>query len=106
MSDYVPETDLPLFGGPSRHNLRSTSLAAYRAADHRGNRAKCLAYLRHCGDTGATGDEIAEATGVLTQSVPSAMGQLRRAGLIRESGKTRPTRTGCKAMVYVATEAV
>ncbi len=50
MSDYVPKTDLPLYGEPSRHNVRPTSLAAYRAADHKGNRAKCLGYVRYCGD--------------------------------------------------------
>ncbi len=84
------------------HTIRLTSLAAYRAAAHGRNRDRCLAYVRYCGAYGATGDQIAEATGVLTQSVPAAMGQLRRAGLVRESGRTRPTRSGRAAMVYVA----
>ncbi len=99
MSDFQTEGDLPLFQG---RNIRPTSLDAYRSADHRSNRERCFESVRSCGSAGATNDEISLDTGLPIQSVTPATGALRKAGLIRESGRTRPTRSGRAAMVYVA----
>lgn len=62
-----------------------------------------LAFVRSAGETGATLDEWLAATG-LPQSHSGRFTSLKRAGLIRDSGKRRQTRAGRMATVYVAVE--
>lgn len=53
---------------------------------------------------GWTCDEIEAVTGRRHGSLSGAMNRLKRKGLVRESGQTRPTRGGVQAAVYVRTE--
>lgn len=62
-----------------------------------------LAFVRNAGGTGATLDEWLAYTG-LPQSHSGRFTALKRAGLIRDSGRRRQTRAGRMATVYVLAE--
>ena len=53
---------------------------------------------------GATGDEIEIALGILHQSLGRLLLDLRGAKLLFDSKRSRETRTGCKAIVWVASQ--
>lgn len=77
--------------------------AARRAAVTGGSlEAHILEACLHWG--GWTCDEIEASTGRAHGSVSGAMNRLKRKGLVRESGETRPTRGGSPASVYVLTD--
>lgn len=78
---------------------RAAALAAQPTASSK--RLIVLAYIREHG--GATIDEIAVGADLLTQSVCGRVDELRKLGLIRDSGKTRLTRNGRAASVLEAT---
>lgn len=64
-------------------------------------RGKVLAYLRETG--GATDEQGIEATGMGGSTWRPRRVELVVRGLVRDSGKTRLTRSGRKAVVWVAT---
>lgn len=80
-----------------------TSRAAAEVARVTGHTVE--AYLLDLLQTGGwTCDEIEGVTGRRHGSLSGAMNRLKRKGLVRESGETRPTRGGVQAAVYVRTE--
>jgi hypothetical protein len=63
-----------------------------------------LDYITSRGTFGATCDEAELALGLAHQTCSARFNQLRvELGKIRDSGERRPTRSGRKAAVYVAT---
>lgn len=107
-----------LFGGPAPpkarpaqppsppHNGSPTSrAAAASAAPRAGSKTRLvLDFLREQGDYGATADEAAARLGLLIQSVTARMHDLARRGLIVRAGRTRPTRSGRAAEVWIAAD--
>lgn len=65
-------------------------------------RARVYAFILGRGEYGATDEEIQAALGISESSVRPRRGELREAGLIHDSGRTRPTRSGGQATVWVA----
>ena len=59
---------------------------------------KILAYINANG--GAICCEVEEAIGLLHQSASSTITGLRKAGRLVDTGKRRPTNTGCMAIVW------
>jgi hypothetical protein len=68
-------------------------------------RGRVLAYVESCGLVGATDEEIADGLYMNPSSVRPRRGELLEAGLIRDSGKTRPTKAGLQATVWTAAAA-
>jgi len=65
-------------------------------------RARVLAFIAARGAHGATNDEIVAGLGMLLQSVCARANELWGAHLIRDSGRTRLSRTGRAAKVWEA----
>lgn len=78
-----------------------TSRAAAKTTASRaaGDRARILDALA-CSADGVTCDELQVALDMLPQTCSARCNDLLRAGLIRRSGRKRPTRTGASAHVY------
>jgi len=66
-------------------------------------RRKILRYIRRAGEHGTTADEIAIALDLRSQTCAPRCLELRRAGLVRRTGK-RPTSSGRAAYVLVAVD--
>lgn len=97
-------TRLPLTP-PARHNAPAgtSGVAADRIAGYAAKqRADVLAAIVKAGAFGATDAEIESATGIRAQSVSPRRGELRKLGLIVDSGERRRTPRGRPAAVWVA----
>lgn len=68
-----------------------------------GMQTEVYALVRRRGEYGATTDEIEQALAGRHQSVSPRVIELTRAGLLKRTEATRPTRSGRKAHVYVVT---
>jgi DNA-binding IclR family transcriptional regulator len=67
----------------------------------KGQRERILNALERAGKSGLTRAQAAEATGAPIQSVCPAVKKLIADGLVVETKRTRPTRTGSKAAVLL-----
>lgn len=82
------------------HNGTATSIeAAIHARKFKGQQhTRIMDHLRTCAD-GATREEIELATGISGNAVRPRISELRRAGAIVETERTRKTTTGRSAVV-------
>ncbi len=93
----TPAATLPHNGSPT------SRAAAERAAARAPSQVdRIMAYIHERGEVGATIDELVEALDILSQSASARVNGMRRDGLLRDSGKTRVTRSGCAAIVWIA----
>ena len=88
----------------SLNNSAPTSIAAARRIEPIvGTQRQILVeFVRGCGLDGATAQEMEVATGISGNSVRPRLVQLRRDGLIANSGRVRPTRSQRLAVVWIA----
>lgn len=93
-----------LFGMPPshRHDPVTSRKAAARAHHGAGaHRDRILVFLLEQGELGATAFESWQATGGARPSgAGTRLGELKKAGMVRQSSRTRPTDTGSAAMVW------
>ncbi len=92
---------------PAHHNAPpGTSDAAARwIAPYTGPmRERVYAFIRDRGPLGATDDEGEATLGMKPQSYTPRRGELAKAGRIVMTGDKRPTASGCKAAVWIASE--
>lgn len=61
-----------------------------------------LAAIRHAGAQGLTAEELAVALNIERTSIQPRTSELKRLGLIRDSGYRRPNVTGKQAIAWVA----
>lgn len=87
----------------TRHQGSPTSTAAFAdgEAGHEDIKGKILAVLEAQGDYGITADEFAKRLNVGVNTISGRFSQLAAESKIRRSGRTRPTRTGSQATVWV-----
>lgn len=78
-----------------------TSEAAARKVNPDALRSKVLEFIRAKGEEGATDCEIQAALGLSGDTQRPRRWELHKAGLIKDSGKTRPTKFGREATVWV-----
>ena len=71
-----------------------------RAGTHRG---RTLAAYDTARDGGLTDFELSDLTGIQVSSIGVRRGELTRAGLLEDSGRTRPSPAGSPAIVWVIT---
>jgi hypothetical protein len=88
---------------PGHRNV-DTSIAAAEALAPKLGRLQLtvLGTIREAGAYGLTGDEIAARLGMERWACRPRTSELRRKGLIRDSGQRRPNCTGISAIVWVA----
>lgn len=86
------------------HRNAETSVAAANALAPKLGRLQRLAHeaIRAAGWLGLTADELAERLEMDRYSVQPRTSELKRKGLIRDSGQRRPNATGKQAIVWVA----
>lgn len=92
--------------GPSRRDGHRTERAAADTAKQRkaAIRLRVLGHIAGAGDHGSTDVETEAALGLTRPSGSNRRGELARDGLVVDSGRTRATSTGCKAIVWVLTD--
>lgn len=61
-----------------------------------------LRAIRQAGWLGLTADELAARLGMSRWSIQPRTSELKRKGLIRDSGERRPNATGKQAIVWIA----
>lgn len=88
---------------PGHRNVE-TSVAAALALSPKLGRLQRMALeaIREAGLAGLTADELAERLGMDRWSIQPRTSELRRKGLIRDSGRRRPNSTGKMAIVWIA----
>lgn len=64
-------------------------------------RRAVLDYIRRCGDEGATDEQVQDALAMSGSTQRPRRVELQEMGLVIDSGKTRPTKSGRKAVVWV-----
>lgn len=93
----------PIPGGVRANPHRTEAEAAYAWLPKRGTqRARVLSFAASRVD-GVTDCEVAQALGMLRGSASKRRGELTGLGLLVDSGQTRPTDTGCRAVVWRVT---
>ena len=88
---------------PGHRNV-DTSIAAANALAPKLGRLQRMAEaaIREAGLYGLTADELAARLGMDRWSIQPRTSELRRKGLIRDSGNRRPNATGKQAIVWIA----
>lgn len=84
-----------------QHSATSRDAAEKICGEAANLRAKVLAYIQGCGIDGATDEEGIDATGLPASTYRPRRVELVQAGLVMDSGRERPTRSGRKATVWV-----
>ena len=81
-----------------------TSIAAARSITNAASRLQraALFALQEVGLRGLTSEELAARTGIAFESIQPRTSELRRKGLIRDSGERRPNRRGHRTIVWIA----
>jgi hypothetical protein len=92
---------------PARRTAPTTSRAAARRAKRGAipQAVRLVQYLAARGDAGATNAEAAAALDMLMSSVTARCRGLVQDELVCDSGRTRPTPSGCDAIVWILTGA-
>jgi hypothetical protein len=91
----------PLFQQPAQKHSPTSIAAANRVASAAALRARVLAYLVTQPD-GATDEELQTALDMPGSTERPRRVELVTRGLVRDSGRTRQTRSGRQAVVWVA----
>jgi len=89
---------------PPAQRHSATSVEAAQAIEPRAAtlRRRVLDYLRECGGRGATDEEMQLHLGMNPSTQRPRRIELVEAGFVRDSGATRQTQSGRKAVVWVA----
>jgi len=99
-----PET-VPVPATPyQRHSETSMAAAVQAEPSVKTWLGAVLIWLRLQDDTGATDEEMQERMNINPSTQRPRRGDLVNRGLVVDSGRTRPTRSGRKATVWVAKE--
>jgi len=69
-----------------------------------GRRGQVLEALRQTNGEGLTTDELEDITGIVRDSGSGRFSELKRLGLVRDSGRKRPSKKGKPASVWVLVE--
>lgn len=98
-------TPVEEMGGPALHSepTRTERAAAYMQIPRLGTvRAKVLDTIAAAED-GMTAPEVAKSTGVYLYTAAPRVTELRDAGWLADTGRTRPTDRGTEAIVWALT---
>lgn len=91
---------------PAQHSSPTSQAAAALIEPTAGTlRAQVLAYLRECGNAGATDEEIQSALTMNPSTQRPRRIELEKLGLVLRTAQTRKTASGRDAVVFIAAEA-
>lgn len=79
--------------------IQDTSFAAFISIDHETLGARVLAHLEISTD-GYTCDELEQVLRGKHQTISASLSKAKKAGLIKDTGKRRKTRSGRNAIVW------
>lgn len=101
-----PSLSDPRASLPGAHHGRDTEkAAAWADLPRKGTqRLRVLAAIAIAEDLGRTDQELEELLEMPRPSPGNRRGELMAGGWVRDSGKTRPTRAGKQAVVWILTE--
>ena len=87
---------------------RPTSKAAFDAMSSAmpGMRGRVYEFVKRLGTWGATDEEMQDGLPMNPNTQRPRRGDLEKAGFIKDSGRTRPTKSSCDAVVWVIAEFV
>ena len=89
---------------PGHRNVETSMLAADAIAPKLGRLQRMAeSAIRDVGAQGLTADELAAQLEMDRWSIQPRTSELKRKGLIRDSGQRRPNSTGKLAIVWIAT---
>lgn len=92
---------------PPTNGTATSNVAAERIEPAAGTlRALVLAYVRQCGEIGATDEEIQLALDMNPSTERPRRQELEKLGLILRTERTRLTRSGRSAVIFIATHEV
>ena len=96
---------LDLFDPPFHHDGLPTEKSAAKSARRSAASLRELAYafIRRRGREGATRDEVDAVLGKTPNVTQPRLWELEHAGRIQKTGRSRETRSGRQAVVYIAT---
>jgi hypothetical protein len=89
----------PSVAGSATSEAAADSKLATKDSDE----GRVYGYVVRAGERGATNDEIEAALGLIHQNASARTRTLVLKGRLRDSGRTRATRSGRQASVWVAT---
>jgi len=101
LSDRQLLIDFDSSGRPCATSREAREKARKREPERR---AQAIRLARQAGSRGFTREELADAMGLRIQSVTPLVLGLIRDGAFVETGRTRPTKSGCRARVVVIAE--
>lgn len=84
-----------------RGSATSEAAALSQVTTSQVDEARVLDYIQRCLSWGATDDEIEQGLGMLHQTASARRRGLVLKGLVIESGRMRPTRSGRDAIVWI-----
>ena len=87
-----------------RHSETSRQAADLMIADANKLRAAVYRYIKGCGARGATDEEVQLALALGGNTERPRRRELQQAGRIEDSGEQRVTRSGRKAVVWIAVD--
>lgn len=88
---------------PGHRNVETSIAAANALAPQLGHLQRvALAAIREAGWLGHTADELAAQLEMDRYSIQPRTSELKRKGLIRDSGQRRPNASGKQAIVWIA----
>ena len=97
-------TGLPLFDAPYVRNSPTSQAAAESVTPAIGRlRQVVLDHIRSCGERGCTDEELIDAVGLGPNTPRPRRIECVRMGLVKDTGTTRPTKSGRAAVVWKAT---
>ena len=104
MTDHPPTDQCPVYPDAPGHRRVETSMAASDALLPNLGRLQRMAEaaIRDAGQNGLTADELAARLSMDRWSIQPRTSELRRKGLIRDSGQRRANATGKQAIVWIA----
>lgn len=89
---------------PVTNGTSTSNEAAARIEPAAGTlRAQALDYIRACGEIGATDEEIQLALSMNPSTQRPRRQELEKLGMILRTSRTRPTRSGRSAVIFIAT---
>ncbi len=89
---------------PPTNGTPTSNEAAERIEPAAGTlRELVLAYVRQCGEIGATDEEIQLALDMNPSTERPRRQELEKLGLILRTSRTRPTKSGRSAVIFIAT---
>lgn len=100
----MEQMTLPYVKNSPTSKAAAVSMEPYAASDKEWIYQTIKWWTGNLDELGITCDKLEEETGLIHQTASARVRGLAKAGRIKDSGMTRPTRSGRKAVVWVTAD--